>query len=250
MPIDHPAAIAIITAAFLIAGFTKGVIGLGQQAVALAFLVATIGLTQAMALIIIPSLVTNIWQSFTGGHLAGILRRIWGFLLAAILAIFPGAALLSRADVALLSSLLGVLLVIYALLGLVPIRFKVRRDREPWIGPLAGGLNGLLTGMTGSFVVPGVMYLQAIGLPRDQFIQAMGLLFLASTMALAAALGQANLLTGELAAASALAVIPTLAGAYLGQIVRRRLSEEAFRRVFYASLLLLGIYIVLRYLLR
>lgn len=250
MPIDHPAAIAIITAAFFIAGFTKGVIGLGQQAVALAFLVATIGLTQAMALIIIPSLVTNIWQSFTGGQLGVILRRIWGFLLAAKLAIPPGVFLLSRVDIGLLSAFLGVLLIIYALLGLIPIRMSVQREREAWLGPAAGALNGLFTGMTGSFVVPGVMYLQAIGLPRDQFIQAMGLLFLASTVALATALGNANLLTGELAAASALAVIPTLAGAYLGQIVRRRLSEQAFRRVFYVSLLILGIYIVARYVLR
>ncbi len=34
-----------------------------------------------------------------------------------------------------------------------------------------------LAGMTGSFVVPGVPYLQALALPRDALIQAMGILF-------------------------------------------------------------------------
>jgi uncharacterized membrane protein YfcA len=100
--------------------------------------------------------------------------------------------------------------------------------------------------MTGSFVVPGVLYLQAIGLPRDMLIQAMGMLFTASTAALAVALGGRNLLTLELGAISTAAVLPAIAGMILGQRLRRRLSETSFRRVFFLSLLALGAYIVAR----
>jgi len=63
-------------------------------------------------------------------------------------------------------------------------------------------VNGILTGMTGSFVIPGVMFLQAIGLPRDTLIQAMGMLFTASTLALAIALQGNRLLTVELGSLS------------------------------------------------
>jgi uncharacterized membrane protein YfcA len=98
--------------------------------------------------------------------------------------------------------------------------------------------------MTGSFVVPGVLYLQALGLTRDMLIQAMGLLFTLSTLALAAALGGNDLLSRDLGLWSAAAVAPALLGMALGQRVRRALPEERFRRIFFAALLVLGAYIV------
>jgi hypothetical protein len=101
-----------------------------------------------------------------------------------------------------------------------------------------------ITGMTGSFVVPGVLYLQALGLPRDMLVQAMGILFTASTVALAVSLGGQNLLTFELGVVSAAAVLPAIAGMIVGQRLRQNLSETSFRRVFFLSLLALGTYIV------
>ncbi|MCG8650750.1 MAG: TSUP family transporter, partial [Pirellulales bacterium] len=96
------------------------------------------------------------------------------------------------------------------------------------------------------FVVPGVMFLQAIGLPRDMLIQAMGMLFTVSTVALALALQGNALLTVDLGTLSTLAVVPALLGMVLGQHIRRRLSESVFRRVFFLSLLVLGAYIIAR----
>ncbi len=103
-----------------------------------------------------------------------------------------------------------------------------------------------LAGMTGSFVVPGVPYLQALALPRDALIQAMGILFTISMVSLAVSLGDHRLLSMELGALSTGAIIPALIGMVVGQKVRQRLSETAFRKVFFISLLLLGVYIVLR----
>ena len=98
--------------------------------------------------------------------------------------------------------------------------------------------------MTGSFVVPGVMFLQAIGLSRDLLVQAMGMLFTASTLALALALQGNSLLTAQLGIASAIALIPAILGMVLGQCIRRNLSEQLFRRVFFIAILCLGLYIV------
>ena len=92
--------------------------------------------------------------------------------------------------------------------------------------------------------VPGVMFLQAIGLSRDMLIQAMGLLFAASTLALAVALQTANILTIEHGILSAGAVLPAIAGMRLGQRVRSTLSERRFRKVFFVALLLLRTYIM------
>lgn len=235
---------AAIAATFLLAGTVKGVIGLGLPTVSLGLLTAAFDLTAAMALMVVPSLVTNLWQALVGGQASVVLRRIWPFLLVATVTVWLGATALTRVDLSLLSALLGLLLVSYAGLGLAGVRLQIAAAREVWAGPLFGLANGVLTGMTGSFVVPGVMYLQAIGLTRDQLVQAMGMLFAASTVALALALQGNRLMSAELGWISLAAVLPAILGMWLGQGIRRRLSEALFRRVFFGAILLLGAYII------
>ena len=104
--------------------------------------------------------------------------------------------------------------------------------------------------MTGACMFPGVMYLQAIGLPRDMLVQAMGMLFSLSTLALAIALGAGGMLDMRMGGASALAVVPALAGVLAGQSIRHRLPEATFQRVFFATLLALGLYTLASALLR
>lgn len=236
--------ITAIAVTFLLAGTVKGVIGLGLPTLSLGLLTAALDLTTAMALLIVPSFVTNLWQAVVGGNGRAILLRIWPFLLMATATVWLGATALTRVDLSLLSALLGALLVIYAGLNLTGVRLEVSAQREVWAGLLFGTANGLLTGMTGSFVVPGVMYLQAIGLSRDVLVQAMGLLFTASTIALALALQGNSLLTIQLSLVSAAAVIPAAVGMIAGQRIRRSLSEERFRQVFFIAILILGAYII------
>ncbi len=229
---------------FFLAGAAKGIIGLGLPTISLGVLTVALDLPTAMALLLVPSFVTNLWQATVGGNGVEILRRIWPFLLMASVTVWIGASALTRVDLALLSALLGALLVAYAVISLGGIRLVISAHQEIWAGPLIGTANGVLTRMTGSFVVPGVMFLQAIDLPRDRLIQAMGMLFTASTVALALALKGNSLLTPEQALLSTLALLPALVGMVLGQSVRRRLSEPTFRRVFFVALLVLGTYII------
>jgi uncharacterized membrane protein YfcA len=241
-----PVDLSLVTLTFLLAGGVKGMIGLGLPTVALALLTVTVGLQPAMALLLVPSFATNLWQALTGGNGRVIISRTWPFLLAATATVWIGTSALTRVNVSLLSALLGVLLVVYSLINLNSLDVSIPRGSESWAGPIFGAINGVLTGMTGSFVVPGVLYLQAIGLPRDMLIQAMGILFTASTVALAVALGGRNLLTFGLGAISTAAVLPAVVGMIVGQRLRRKLSETSFRRVFFFSLLGLGAYIVAR----
>lgn len=239
-----PLIILTIAGTFLIAGMVKGVIGLGLPTVSLALLTVALDLPSAMALLLVPSLITNLWQAAVGGNGRAILSRLWPFLLMATVTVWLGATALTRVDLAVLSALLGTLLVVYATMNLAGLRVAIPLRQEAWIGPLLGTANGILTGMTGSFVVPGVLYLQAIGLSRDMLIQAMGMLFTVSTLALAIALQGNGLLSLELGKLSAAALLPALLGMVAGQRIRQRLSEQIFRRVFFISLLILGTYII------
>lgn len=237
---------AVVAAVFVLAGTVKGVIGLGLPTVALGLLAASVGLEQAMALMLVPSFVTNVWQGLAGRHLRVVLRRTWPFLLAATVAVWPGGALASRWSAAALTALLGLLLVTYGALGLTRVALTIPPRHEGWVGPLFGAVNGVLTGLTGSFAVPGVLYLGALALPRDALVQAMGLLFTASTVALGVVLAGFGRLPPEAGFASALAVLPAFAGMMLGQRIRGRLSDAAFRRAFQLGLIALGTYILAR----
>lgn len=238
------ATVLVIAGTFLIAGTVKGVIGLGLPTISLALLTVAFDLPSAIALLLVPSFVTNLWQAVIGGKGAEILRRLWPFLLMATAAVWLGSLALTRVDLSLLSALLGTLLVAYSAADLAGVRFTITSRQEVWLGPLLGTMNGILTGMTGSFVVPGVLFLQAIGLSKDMLVQAMGVLFTASTLALALALQGNDFLTIELGQASAAALLPAILGMALGRRIRQRLPEHLFRRIFFLSLLALGAYIV------
>jgi uncharacterized membrane protein YfcA len=183
------------------------------------------------------------------GRRAQIAQNIRGVelieLLMATLTIWIGAFALTRVDLFWLSILLGMLLIIYSLVNLAGFRPTIPARHEIWTGAVAGVANGLLTGMTGSFVVPGVLYLQAISLPRDTLVQAMGILFTLSTIALSVALAHNGWLSGRLGLMSIAAVMPAMAGMLVGQRIRKSLSENLFRKIFYISLLMLGLYIVI-----
>jgi hypothetical protein len=244
--LSDPYLLAWVTITFLLGGVVKGVIGMGLPTWSIGMLTAVIGLHPAMAMMLAPTIVTNIWQALVGGHFRAVVVRAWPFLLAATGTILIGATALTRIHVAWLSALLGFLLAAYGLFGLLRPSLSLAKRSETWVGVVAGGINGVFGGMTGAFAVPGVPYLQALGLQRDQLIQAMGILFTLSTIALAVGLGGQKLLTYDLGFASVLAVMPALVGMALGQTLRRRIPEAVFRKVFLSALIVLGGYIVLR----
>jgi hypothetical protein len=161
----------------------------------------------------------------------------------ATITVWAGAAASTRFDSSSLTALLGGLLVVYSIVGLAGVRLLVPDRHRSWVGATLGSANGLLAGMTGSFVVPGVMFLRAVGFSRDALVQAMGILFTLSTVSLAGALRRADLLTVEQGVVSALAVVPAMMGMALGQRVRNALPEPTFRKVFLVVLGLLGGYL-------
>jgi len=238
--------LAVIAAVFLFAGTVKGVVGMGLPTVAIALLTASIGLSEGIVLMVVPSLASNLWQALVGGALAEILRRLWLYLLTIIAGAWVGVNIFGRSDPALLTALLGLLLCAYAGFGLASPRLPAPGRHEGWLSPLLGSVNGVLTGLTGTFFMPGVPYFRALGFPRDVMVQAMGVLFFVSTAALGIALGGHGRLDTGSAAISALATVPALLGMVAGAWIRRRLSEQRFQQVLLIALLLLGLYFAAR----
>jgi len=238
--------ILIVACVFSLAGFVKGVIGMGLPTVSVALLVLALGVKEALALMLVPSIATNIWQAAVGGHFRVLMRRLWPLFAAAVPAIWLGAGLLAKADALLVSVFFGAMLTLYAVLALLKVSVPPPGKHETWLTPIVGAATGIITGLTGSFIVPAVLYMQALGLSREALLQAMGIAFTLSMAMLGVALAGHSLLPADLAVLSAGALIPSVLGMAVGQWVGRKLSEERFRQIFFSALLLLGIWLMVR----
>lgn len=244
---DQLPLLAFVTATFAFAGFIKGVIGLGLPTIAVGILGLVMAPAQAAALLVIPNLITNGWQIATGPALKPILRRLWPMLLTIGLGTWAGAGLLQQSKGGGAATLwLGLALIAYALVGLKAASLRVPPAKEPWLGPLVGFVTGVVTAATGVFVLPAVPYLQALGFDKDELVQALGVSFIVSTLALSFGLAGAGALTLAVGWQSALALLPALAGMAAGQAIRERISPATFKRCFFGGLLALGAYLCWR----
>ena len=196
----------LTTTVFLLAGLVKGVVGLGLPTLAMALLALAMPPAQAAALLILPSLVTNVWQMRPWPTLAPMTRRLWPMQAGVVAGTLGGAWLLGAPAGAWAMQALGAALVVYGLWGLSGARVpQVPAGAERLLGPLVGAVTGLVTAATGVFVIPAVPY-----------VQTMGLSFTVSTVALAAGL----MLNGQCSAAalsgSALMLLPAVLHARAG----------------------------------
>jgi uncharacterized membrane protein YfcA len=233
----------LIAAAFLLAGFIKGVIGLGLPTVSMGLLAVTMPPAQAIAIMIVPAIITNIWQTCSGPYLRDIMRRLWPLMAGTVAGIWLNAGLLTGPYAPYGTVVLGTLLVIYAILGLSKLHFKVARRDEKWIGGIVGLITGVVSAATGVQVIPSMPYLQAIGMEKDELVQALGVFFTVATVALAFNLTTAGLLTAATALPGAVAMVASFAGMFIGQAVRNRMQPDVFRRWFLIAMILLGLYL-------
>ena len=235
--------LVLIAAAFLLAGFIKGVLGLGLPTVAMGLLAVTMPPAQALAIVIVPAIITNIWQTFVGPYLRDILRRLWPLMVGTVAGIWLNAGMLTGPYAPYATVVLGALLVLYAIIGLSKFSFKVARRDEKWVGGIVGLVTGVISATTGVQVIPSMPFLQAIGMEKDELVQALGVFFTTATVALAFNLTSAGLLTAATALPGAIAMAASFTGMFVGQAVRTRMQPDAFRRWFLISMILLGIYL-------
>lgn len=235
--------------AFLLAGFVKGVLGMGLPTVSVGLLGLLLTPAQAAAILLLPSLATNVWQSSVGGDFVALLRRLAPLLAGICAGTVIGALWLPSSGSGQATAWLGLALAAYAALGLLNIHFVVPPRSEGWIGLVVGTATGAIAVSTGVFAIPMVPYIHALRFERDRLVQALGIAFTVSTVALAAALCHAGEISAALFWPGLVALTSALVGVALGQRVRGKLPAPAFRLCFFIGLLLLGLHLALRALL-
>jgi hypothetical protein len=233
----------VIAAAFLLAGFIKGLVGLGLPTVSMGLLAVAMQPSRALAIVIVPAIVTNIWQTFVGPYLRDIIRRLWPLMVGTIIGIRLNAGMLTGPNARYGTIFLGLLLVTYGIVGLSKFSFSVARRNEKWIGGIVGLMTGVIAATTGVQVFPSMPFMQAIGMEKDELVQALGVYFTVATLALAFNLTSAGLLDASTALPGVVAMASAFAGMFIGQAVRTRMKPEVFRRWFLIAMIFLGLYL-------
>ena len=236
----------LVALTFVAAGWVKGVVGMGLPTTAMALLSLMLPPVEAAALLVVPSLVTNLWQLLAGPAFGALLRRFGTMMIAICVGTALGIGLLTASHSVWPSIALGMVLTVYALFGLAAPRVLIPPRWQPWLSPGVGLVTGVFAGATGVLVFPVVPYLGMLGLDKEDLIQALGLSFTVSTAALGVALALNGSYPAGVATTSVLAVFPALLGMFIGPRVRDRLDPAAFRRWFFLGMLSVGVVMVVR----
>jgi uncharacterized membrane protein YfcA len=226
-----------VAAVFLLAGSVKGITGMGMPAVAMSLLGLWIGPAQAVALLVLPTLVTNIAQCIGPAwkRLVAVLWPAWlGMSLLTVFA--PDIGSLAPVDP---RAMLGLILVVYGSWGLLKPALPQVSPQNRWIGFLVGACSGFVAASTAVFIMPLVPYLQALKLDKDTMIQALGLSFMIATVSLGLRL-QSSDGGAMLTLASVAGLAAALAGLAFGAAVRARIAAATFQRALFVTFIALG----------
>jgi uncharacterized membrane protein YfcA len=226
--------------AFVGGGVVKGAVGLGLPTVVLAALAPYMPVSKAAAILVIPSLVTNVWQLFGGPRPAKSALRLAPLLAGLVLGTLLAPIGMATVNTHVATLCLAALLLSYAVIGLANLRLSPPPAAQRWLSPVVGLVSGLVNAATGLFVMPLVPYLQSLEMEKDELVQALALCFTIGALALALRLWMDGTSVLGDVSGSALALAAALAGMPLGKALRDRSSQQMFRKCFFAVLLAVG----------
>jgi len=236
-------ALAAIFCAFLVAGTVKGVIGAGLPMVAVPTVAMVLDPALAVAILIVPVVVSNVWQGFQGGLYREAFQRFWPFLFCLCIFVFGGAQILANADPRAMSLVMGIVVIVICAVQLLVGRIMIPVKTQHWLNPVAGAVCGIFGGVAGMLALT-IVYSAALRLPKDLLISLLALIALCGTTPLYASLILNDVLGWREVGLSALGLVPVLSGMVFGKWIRDRISQESFERILMVALVVIGLNLI------
>lgn len=237
-----PGQAAILVVIFLFASIVKGFLGIGLPAAAMAFLTLVMPPTEAIPLLWLSILATNSLQFAHAPNKIDIAKEYWLFALAIMVCIFLTAMFIPKYPTALLTVAIGAAMVLFSLNLLLGVKLRIGPGRGWHLG--FGVLSGVLGGISSIWSPTVAMYLVARDVSKERFIGATGFLFLAGVLPLGAGQLVAGILTFPVLLKSALALCVVLVGFRIGELLRKRVSQDLFRKIVLIAFLLMGLRLI------
>jgi uncharacterized membrane protein YfcA len=235
----------IVYATFFAAAFIKGLTGLGFVSLCLPVIALFVKLEEAIPLVVLPSLLSNVIMIYQTGRLKQSLRRFWLLYISALPGIYAGVLILNMVGNYAAKIILGVVSIAYSLLLLLKIEISIPEKNERILSVPVGLTNGFLNGLTGTQIIPMLPYLLSLKLDRNGMINAINLGFTLSIIVLLIIFGKFDLISLENLKYSIVGAIPVAAGIYLGGKLRHKISEERFKLAVLIILIIIGVNLIL-----
>jgi len=237
-----PHLIFIFASIFLVAGIIKGFLGIGLPASAMGLLTLYLPPAEAIPLLWLPILVTNILQFTRAPHKREIVTDYTWFAVAICVSLFITAMFIADYPTALLTVAIGFAMVIFALNSLFGFTVPMGKGRNWQI--VTGIMAGILGGLSSIWSPIVVMYMVATDVSKEKFIGAIGFTFLVGAIALGAGQIVAGVITLPVLIKSAIALVVVVIGFRIGEILRGRVSQTQFRTVILVAFLIMGIRLI------
>ncbi|WP_417250513.1 sulfite exporter TauE/SafE family protein [Celeribacter sp.] len=233
----------------LLAGFVKGATGFALPMIMVSGLASVLPPETAIAAMIVPTILSNLWQSLRGGGISQALElsgRFKIYIATLLVFIVLSAQLVAALPQNVLLLSLGLPIIAMALLLL--------RGRTIYIDPSKRGgydfgvaaVSGIIGGLSGIWGPLTITYLTAINTPKKEQIRLTGVIFGMGAVTLALAHLGSGVLNAQSLRLSVFMVVPVLAGQTLGNVVQDRLDQQRFRRVTLFVLVVAGLNLVRR----
>ena len=241
-----PAAVLIVLAAFLLGGIIKGLAGIGLPMVALPVLSLGFTVPQAVALTLVPILVSNGWQALTSGALVPVIRRFWPMQVTLAVAIALAASLMVRLDNSVLLMSAGAVLVASIVVLMLSGGRTLPARLERPVGIVVALVAGLIGGVSSLFGIPIIIYMSSLGLTRAEFMTAISIVYFFAGLPYLIGLLAFGAVTPVQLIGSALAVIPAMIGLTVATRMMRQVEDRRFRQILNWILIMLGVSMILR----
>ncbi len=239
--------VVVVIVAIVAGGLFKGATGLGLPLVAIPIMASTVGLPYAISIMIVPILVSNIWQvwEFRRAREDPKLGFLPWFLVLAGVGVATGTLFLKLLPADVLALILGCGLLLYFAFRLMRPHFVLTTRHAKRLAAPMGLLSGLLHGATGVSGPISIPFIHAMRLDRPAHILAVSSLFLVLAVVQLPSLFVAGITRLDWLAHGVVALLPLAASMPVGQWLARRFSPRTFDYVILAFLGLMGTKMVL-----
>jgi uncharacterized membrane protein YfcA len=236
----------IVCIALSLGGFVKGISAFGLPTIAVPIIIIFISLPAAVAIIVVPMIVTNFVQMILSGHIKPTIIRHWRLFISLFLTLPLGVYLLSAVDTQILLIVVGCVLIFIAVLEIIGVSFEFLGRHEKMSGLLVGGIAGVIGGITTLYGTLPVFFFISLGLEKEKFVAAVSVLLFSGSIVLMLSLQSMNFLGLTEFGYSLIGLIPLFAGMWAGTKVRHRIDQVTFKKIVLVLVMLIGIAMIFR----
>jgi uncharacterized membrane protein YfcA len=230
------------------AGLVKGVVGFSMPMVMVSGLGSVVSAELAIAGLILPALVTNLWQALRQGPKAAwdAIRRFRIFLLSGVVVLLFAAQLVAILSQHMVLLIIGVPITLFAVSSLMGRPLRLPANPSSKTEAAIGAVTGFFGGVSGVWGATTVAMLTAQDIPKDEQMRIQGVIFGLGAVALMFAHTASGIFRQETAPLSAILVLPAVIGIGFGFVIQDRIDQKVFRRVTLIVLLVAGINLIRR----